>query len=189
MKIIRLLINTFYSASFNYDARETEIIRGVEVLHLQTYVSLETVGKNSAVFVAHLSKVLWYIYIYYISMKYQNFCLENMISLPRAVNVPLISSHLRIKMTSLSPALAKWRFYFSRRALFYITNVKFDSTLSSEEKFISWQFFMLKLKGLVHGLSYWVFVHSVFFIYILNCIWSRRAIINGKTTWLNFTWF
>ena len=64
MKIIRLLINTFYSASFNYDARETEIIRGVEVLHLQTYVSLETVGKNSAVFVAHLSKVLWYIYIY-----------------------------------------------------------------------------------------------------------------------------
>ena len=64
MKIIRLLINNFHSTSFNYDARETEIIRGVEVLHLQTYVSLETVGKNSAVFVAHLSKVLWYIYIY-----------------------------------------------------------------------------------------------------------------------------
>ena len=34
MKIIRLLINNFYSTSFNYDARETEIIRGVEVLHL-----------------------------------------------------------------------------------------------------------------------------------------------------------
>ena len=66
MKIIRLLINNFHSTSFNYDARETEIIRGVEVLHLQTYVSLETVGKNSAVFVAHLSKVLWYIYILYI---------------------------------------------------------------------------------------------------------------------------
>ena len=64
MKIIRLLINNFHSTSFNYDARETEIIRGVEVLHLQTYVSLETVGKNSAVFVAHLSKVLFYIYIY-----------------------------------------------------------------------------------------------------------------------------
>ena len=27
------------------------------------------------------------------------------------------------------------------------------------------------------------------YIYILNCIWSKRAIINGKTTWLNFTWF
>ena len=64
MKIIRLLINNLHSTSFNYDARETEIIRGVEVLHLQTYVSLETVGKNSAVFVAHLSKVLWYMYIY-----------------------------------------------------------------------------------------------------------------------------
>ena len=58
MKIIRLLINNLHSTSFNYDARETEIIQGVE-----TYVSLETVGKNSAVFVAHLSKVLWYIYI------------------------------------------------------------------------------------------------------------------------------
>ena len=57
MKIIRLLINNFHSTSFNYDARETEIIRGVEVLHLQTYVSSKTVGKNSAVFIAHLSKV------------------------------------------------------------------------------------------------------------------------------------
>ena len=34
MKRIRLLINNFHSTSFNYDARETEIIRGVEVLHL-----------------------------------------------------------------------------------------------------------------------------------------------------------
>ena len=59
MKIIRLLINNFHSTSFNYDARETEIIRGVEVLHLQTYVSLETVGKNSAVFIALLYKVLF----------------------------------------------------------------------------------------------------------------------------------
>ena len=62
MKIIRLLINNFHSTSFNYDARETEIIRGVEVLHLQTYVSLETVGKNSAVFIALLYKVLFYRY-------------------------------------------------------------------------------------------------------------------------------
>ena len=34
MKRIRLLINNFHSTSFNYDARETEIIRGVEVIHL-----------------------------------------------------------------------------------------------------------------------------------------------------------
>ena len=34
MKRIRLLINNFHSTSFNYDARETEIIRGVKVLHL-----------------------------------------------------------------------------------------------------------------------------------------------------------
>ena len=62
MKRIRLLINNFHSTSFNYDARETEITRGAEVLHLQTYVSFETVGKNSTVFIAHLSKVLWYRY-------------------------------------------------------------------------------------------------------------------------------
>ena len=58
MKIISIAYNNFHSTGFNYDARETEIIRGVEVLHLQTYVSLETVGKNSAV-IAHLYKVLY----------------------------------------------------------------------------------------------------------------------------------
>ena len=36
----------------------------------------------------------------------------------------------------------------------YFTNIKPDSTLSSEKKIISWYFFMSKLKCLVHGLSY-----------------------------------
>ena len=58
MKIIRLLINNFHSTSFNYDARETEIFRGKEVLNLQTYLLLQTVGRNSAVFIAQLYKVL-----------------------------------------------------------------------------------------------------------------------------------
>ena len=93
MKIISIAYNNFHSTGFNYDARETEIIRGVEVLHLQTYVSLETVGKNSAVFVAHLSKVLWYMYIYIDEI-------PEFLFRKRVVNVPLISSHGRIKMTS-----------------------------------------------------------------------------------------
>ena len=65
-------------------------------------------------------------------MKYLNFCFENIISLPSAVNVPLISSHVQIK-----PALAKWRFTFHGGLFLYITRIKPDSTLSSDEKFIS----------------------------------------------------
>ena len=52
MKIIRLLINNFHSTSFKCVARDMDIIRGVEVLNLQTYVLLETVGNNLAVFTA-----------------------------------------------------------------------------------------------------------------------------------------
>ena len=58
MKRIRLLLTNFQSTSFNFVARETEIIQGGEVLNLQTYVSLETVWKNSAD-IAHLYKVLY----------------------------------------------------------------------------------------------------------------------------------
>ena len=58
MKKIRLLINNFHSTRFNYVARETELIRGVEVLNIQIYVLLETVGKNSAVFIVLLYKVV-----------------------------------------------------------------------------------------------------------------------------------
>ena len=53
-------------------------------------------------------------------MKYQNF-----------------SSHVRIKMTS-------WQLF--TKGCFYITNIKPDSALSSEEKIISWYFFLSKLK-------------------------------------------
>ena len=57
MKRIRLLLTISSPLVSIFVARETEIIQG-EVLNLQTYVSLETVGKNSAV-IAHLYKVLY----------------------------------------------------------------------------------------------------------------------------------
>ena len=54
---------------------------------------------------------------------------------------------------------------------------------------------MSKLKRLVHGLSYRqcrCLVHSVFLKYVLNCIWSKQAIvlliINGKIIFLNFSY-
>ena len=56
MKRIRLLINNFHSTSFKCVARDMDIIRGVEVLNLQTYVLLETVGNNLAVFTAQSTK-------------------------------------------------------------------------------------------------------------------------------------
>ena len=55
--------------------------------------------------------------------------------------------------------------------------------------------FMSKLKCFVHGLSYRrcrCLVHSVFLKYVLNCIWSKQAIvlpkINSKITFLNFSY-
>ena len=56
-------------------------------------------------------------------------------------------------------------------------------------------FFISKLKRLVHWLSYRqcrCLVHSVFLKYVLNCIWSKQAIvlliINGKIIFLNFSY-
>ena len=138
MKIIRLLINNFHSTSLNYDARETEIIGGVEVLDLQTYVSLETVGKNSAVFVAHLSKVLWYIYIYiYIDEIPEFLFRKHDIFTTRGERSPYLFA-LADKNDVMVTRFSKMAVLLFTKGSLYITNVKFDSTLSSEEKFIPW---------------------------------------------------
>ena len=72
-----------------------DIIRGVEVLNLQTYVLLETVGNNLAVFTAQSTK------FYYIdSDEISELLYRKLISLPRAVNVPLTSSHVQITMST-----------------------------------------------------------------------------------------
>ena len=60
-------------------------------------------------------RVIW------LSVKYQNFfSLQNVTNAypPHAVNVPFISSHIKISRSSLEPNLSTWQFYFPCRLLF-----------------------------------------------------------------------
>ena len=57
-------------------------------------------------------RVIW------LSVKYQNFfSLQNVTNAypPHAVNVPFISSHIKISRSSLEPNLSTWQFYFPCR--------------------------------------------------------------------------
>ena len=72
-----------------------DIIRGVEVLNLQTYVLLETVRNNLAVFTAQSTK------FYYIdSDEISEFLYRKHDIFTTAVNVPLTSSHVQITMST-----------------------------------------------------------------------------------------
>ena len=54
--------------------------------------------------------------VIWLSVKYQNFfSFQNVTSPPHAVNVPFISSHLKVSMSSLEPNLSTWQFYFPCR--------------------------------------------------------------------------
>ena len=84
---------------------------------------------------------------------------------------------------------------FSRRAVFILRTSSLTLPLVQRKKLFRGIFFMSKLKRLVHDLSYRrcrCLVHSVFLKYVLNCIWSKQAIvlliINGKITFLNFSY-
>ena len=112
---------------------------------------METVGKNSAVFITHLSKVLWYINI---SMKYQNFCVENMISLPRAVNVQLIFFACADKNDVMVTCFSKMAVLLFTKGsfLYYEHQVWFNLKFRGKIYFVI--IFMSKLRGPVHGLSY-----------------------------------
>ena len=60
-------------------------------------------------------RVIW------LSVKYQNFfSLQNVTYAypPHAVNVPFISSHIKVSRSSLEPNLSTWQFYFPCRLLF-----------------------------------------------------------------------
>ena len=49
----------------------------------------------------------------WLSVKYQNFfCFQNVTSPPNAVNVPFISSYIKISRPSLEPNLSTWQFCF-----------------------------------------------------------------------------
>ena len=55
----------------------------------------------------------------WLSVKYHNFfSFQNVTSPPYAVNVPFISSHLKVSMWSLEPNLSTWQFYFLCRLFF-----------------------------------------------------------------------
>ena len=57
-----------------------------------------------------------------LSVKYQNFFSFQNVTYaypPHAVNVPFISSHIKVSRSSLEPNLSTWQFYFPCR-LFYV---------------------------------------------------------------------
>ena len=85
----------------------------------------------------------------------------------------------------------KMAVYFSRRAFFIYHEHQAWFQLKFRWKIYLVIIFYVKIKVSCPRakLPCRCHVHLVFFVYILNCIWSKRAIINGKITWLNFTWF
>ena len=57
--------------------------------------------------------------VIWLSVKYQNFfSFQNVTSPPHAVNVPFISSHIKVSRSSLEPNLSTWQFYFPCRLFF-----------------------------------------------------------------------
>ena len=104
-----------------------------------------------------------------ISIKYQNFCFENIIYLPSAVNVPLISLHMQMKMTAWQPALPKWRFYFSLRAfLYYEYQAWFNLKFIGKDYFVIFFHVKIRVSCPRAELPCRCLVHSVLFKYILN---------------------
>ena len=60
--------------------------------------------------------------VIWLSVKYQNFFSFQDVTYaypPHAVNVPFISSHIKVSRSSLEPNLSTWQFYFPCR-LFYV---------------------------------------------------------------------
>ena len=59
--------------------------------------------------------------VIWLSVKYHNFfSFQNVTSPPHAVNVPFISSHIKVSRSSLEPNLSTWQFYFPCRLFFMV---------------------------------------------------------------------
>ena len=59
--------------------------------------------------------------VIWLSVKYQNFFSFQDVTYaypPHAVNVPFISSHIKVSRSSLEPNLSTWQFYFPCRLFF-----------------------------------------------------------------------
>ena len=124
------------------------------------------------------------------------------IRLLSTISSPLVSILLPVKQRSFKAErylifkpMSHWKL-LERTQLSSPTCTKFcDMDIDEISELYFWYIFMSKLKCLVHGLSYRrcrCLVHSVFLKYVLNCIWSKQAIvlliINGKITFLNFSY-
>ena len=124
------------------------------------------------------------------------------IRLLSTISSPLVSILLPVKLRSFKAErylifkpMSHWKLS-ERTQLSSPTCTKFcDMDIDEISELYFWYIFMSKLKCLVHGLSYRrcrCLVHSVFLKYVLNCIWSKQAIvlliINGKITFLNFSY-
>ena len=73
-----------------------------------------------------------------LSVKYQNFFSFQNVTYaypPHAVNVPFISSHIKVSRSSLEPNLTTWQFYFPCRLFFLSFFLSFfgESTRESKE--------------------------------------------------------
>ena len=66
------------------------------------------------------SRYMVRITVIWLSVKYQNFfSFQNVTSPPHAVNVPFISSHIKVSRSSLEPNLSTWQFYFPCGLFFF----------------------------------------------------------------------
>ena len=84
--------------------------------------------------------------VIWLSVKYQNFFSFQNVTYaypPHAVNVPFISSHIKISRSSLEPNLSTWQFYFPCRLLFcmfffnlMLNLILFSGNTSFNKKFL-----------------------------------------------------
>ena len=93
----------------------------------------------------------------WLSVKYQNFfCFQNVTSPPNAVNVPFISSYIKISRPSLEPNLSTWQFCFPC-GLFFVFVFVFYVLFCCCCCFFNWswiQFFFKRNSSCIEELLY-----------------------------------
>ena len=109
MYIIIALVNIKTS---KYLSKTNEVETMLEMGEKNTIPTFLLISWNSRYMVR--ITVIW------LSVKYQNFfSFQNVTSPPHAVNVPFISSHIKVSMSSLQPDLSTWQFYLPCGLFFF----------------------------------------------------------------------
>ena len=103
------------------------------------------------------SRYIVIIMVIWLSVKYQNFfCFQNVTSPPNAVNVPFISSYIKISRPSLEPNLSTWQFCFPC-GLFFVFVFVFYVLFCCCCCFFNWswiQFFFKRNSSCIEELLY-----------------------------------